>query len=70
MFTNDKTKEFHFQLTSVMRAVNILPILFIKVVTSKRFLIEVENKNVTESSSDYLGPSWTQGESAAEKALK
>ena len=63
-------QEFHFQLTSDMRALNILLILFVKVVTSKKFLIEVENKNGSQSSSDYLGPSWTHGESAAEKVLK
>ena len=63
-------QEFHFQLTSDMRALNILLILFVKVVTSKKFLIEVENKNGSQSSSDYLGPSWTHGESAAKKVLK
>ena len=53
-----------------MRALNILLILFVKVVTSRKFLIEVENKNGSESSSDYLGPSWTHGESEAKKVLK
>ena len=48
------------QLTSIMRALDILLILFIKVVTSKKFLLELQNKNGTESGSDYSD--WTAGE--------
>ena len=50
MITN---KEKIFQSTSGMRTVNLIGIYFLNVLTSKKFLLEIENINGTNSGSDY-----------------
>ena len=50
MITN---KEKIFQSTSGMRTVILIGICFLNVLTSKKFLLEIEKINGTKSGSDY-----------------